>query len=44
MIISPWGQILAQRAEGEGVVLATVDAEAQNKIRSSFPSLNHRRL
>jgi len=44
MIISPWGEIMAQRAEGEGVVLATLDAEAQTKIRSSFPSLNHRRL
>ena len=44
MIISPWGEILAQRAEGEGVVLATVDAEAQTRIRSSFPSLNHRRI
>lgn len=44
MIINPWGAILAQRAEGEGVVLAMIDVEAQNKIRSSFPSLNHRRL
>lgn len=44
MIISPWGEILAQRAEGEGVVLATLDAEAQTKVRSSFPSLNHRRI
>ncbi len=44
MIVSPWGDVLAQRAEGEGVVLATIDAEAQNKIRSSFPNLNHRRL
>ena len=44
MIVSPWGEVLAQRAEGEGVVLATIDAEAQSKIRSSFPSLNHRRL
>lgn len=44
MIVSPWGEILAQRAEGEGVVLATLDAQAQAKIRSSFPSLNHRRI
>lgn len=44
MIVSPWGEVLAQRAEGEGVVLAKLDAEAQSRIRSSFPSLNHRRL
>jgi nitrilase len=44
MIVSPWGEILAQCAGGEGVVLATLDAEAQSRIRSSFPSLNHRRL
>jgi predicted amidohydrolase len=42
--VSPWGEVLAQRAEGEGVVLAKLDADAQSKIRSSFPSLNHRRL
>lgn len=44
MIVSPWGEVLAQRAEGEGVVLAAVDTQAQSKVRSSFPSLNHRRL
>ena len=44
MIVSPWGAILAERAEGEGVVLATHDRAAQDKIRGTFPSLDHRRL
>jgi predicted amidohydrolase len=44
MIISPWGEILAQRAEGEGVILAALDLESQSRIRKSFPSLDHRRI
>ncbi|TXH03824.1 MAG: carbon-nitrogen hydrolase family protein [Nevskiaceae bacterium] len=44
MIVGPWGEVLAQRADGEGVVLAPIDAAAQEKIRQSFPSLQHRRL
>ena len=44
MIISPWGEILSQRADGEGIVLADVDRVKQSQIRSSFPSLTHRRI
>ena len=44
MIVGPWGEILAQCADGEGVVLATLDAHKQDTIRNSFPSLTHRRM
>lgn len=44
MIINPWGQILAQCADGEGVILANADRAQQSQIRSSFPSLTHRRI
>ena len=33
MIVDPWGEILAQRDEGEGVVLAEVDPERLHEIR-----------
>jgi nitrilase len=33
MIVDPWGEILASRDEGEGVVLAEVDHERLKDIR-----------
>ena len=33
MIVDPWGEILAQREEGEGVVLAEIDQERLQEIR-----------
>jgi len=33
MIVDPWGEILAERAEGEGVVLAEIDTERIQEVR-----------
>jgi nitrilase len=44
MIINPWGEVLAQCREGEGVITAELDFMQQAKIRADFPSLTHRRL
>ncbi|HSW13031.1 MAG TPA: carbon-nitrogen hydrolase family protein [Solimonas sp.] len=44
MIIDPWGELLAQQAEGVGVVLARPDRVKQAQLRTSFPVLTHRRL
>lgn len=44
MIIDPWGRILAQQADGDGVVAADVDLEKLGDIRRRFPALSHRRL
>jgi nitrilase len=33
MIVDPWGEILARREEGEGVVLAEIDAERLREVR-----------
>ncbi len=44
LVCDPWGQVLARRAQGEGVVLATLDRERQRQLRRSFPCLEHRRL
>jgi nitrilase len=44
MIVDPWGDVLAQRAEGEGVVLAEVDAAKLAAVRRQLPALDHRRL
>ncbi len=44
MIVSPWGEILAEVAEGEGVAVAEIDFERQEKTRRELPALSHIRL
>ena len=44
MIIDPWGDILAECAEGEGVAVATISTEEVARIRTALPSLKHRAL
>jgi nitrilase len=44
MVIDPWGEILAQQADGDGVVLAPVSKERLQQVRTSFPALTHRRM
>jgi nitrilase len=44
MVVDPWGDVLAVRAEGEGVVLAEVDAQRLATVRQQLPALVHRRL
>jgi len=43
MIIDPWGHVIAQIDDDEGVILADLDIEAVNKARSSIPALKHDR-
>jgi deaminated glutathione amidase len=44
MVVDPWGEVLACRDEGEGVVLAEVDARRIAEVRAQLPALAHRRL
>src|SRR5438552_15988121 len=44
MIVDPWGEVLAVRAEGPGVVLAEIDAARLVAVRTQLPALAHRRL
>lgn len=44
LIVDPWGDVLAQAAEGEGWASATLDFAAQDRVRAAIPCLNHRRL
>ena len=44
MVVDPWGEVLDERAEGEGVVIAEVDAERLAQVRMQLPALAHRRL
>lgn len=44
MLIDPWGEVLAVRPAGPGVVLGTVELQRIAACRSSLPALEHRVL
>jgi nitrilase len=44
LVCDPWGEVLALQAEGEGVVIAELDAERIASVRAQLPALAHRRL
>jgi nitrilase len=43
LVVDFWGTVLSRLPRGEGVVTARVDPEAQQRARSAFPALSHRR-
>jgi deaminated glutathione amidase len=43
-IVDPWGEVIAQASEGEGVITAAVDRGYLERVRASLPALRHRRL
>jgi predicted amidohydrolase len=44
MIVDPWGAVVAQVADGEGVALAELDFDRQDRLRRELPALDHARL
>lgn len=44
MIVDPWGKILAELADGPGVITAEIDLDYLAKVRAELPALKHRRL
>ena len=44
MIVDPWGEVMAELGEGEGVIVAEVDPERIAAVRRQLPALAHRRL
>ena len=44
MVVDAWGRILAEQAEGPGVVLADIDKASLAAHRLQLPALQHRRL
>ena len=44
MIIDPWGEILDVLHEGEGIVIADLDATRLQSVRTRLPALQHRLL
>ena len=42
--VDPWGLVLAQQAQGAGVVMAELDAKTLARHRAQLPALDHRLL
>jgi predicted amidohydrolase len=43
LICDPWGEVIAQCAEGEGFALARLDLAYQDRVRKNLPALTHRK-
>jgi deaminated glutathione amidase len=41
LIVDPWGTIVGERADGDGVVVATLDGDTVEKRRTQMPCLSH---
>jgi predicted amidohydrolase len=44
MIVDPWGVVLAQVPDAEGIALAELDFARQERLRRELPALDHTRL
>jgi nitrilase len=42
MLIDPWGEIIANRPDGPGVVFGDIDPQVIARCRASLPALTHR--
>jgi predicted amidohydrolase len=44
MVVDPWGAVVAQVPDGEGIALAELDFERLERLRRELPALRHARL
>jgi predicted amidohydrolase len=44
MIVDPWGAVIAQVADGQGLAVAELDLDRQDRLRRELPALDHVRL
>jgi predicted amidohydrolase len=44
MLVDPWGRVLAEQAEGPGVVMGEIRGSNQQEMRQRLPALSHRVL
>mgnify|MGYP002813318360 FL=1 len=44
MIVDPWGKVLAELADGAGIIAAEIDLDYLAKVRAELPALQHRKL
>ena len=44
LVVDPWGAVIAERAEGEGLVMAEIDLDLVDETRQRMPCLQHQAL
>jgi predicted amidohydrolase len=44
LVADPWGTVVAQVADGEGLAVAELDLDRQDRLRRELPALDHVRL
>lgn len=44
LVVDPWGTVIAEAADGVGLVTATLERSRLDAVRRSLPSLKHRKL
>jgi deaminated glutathione amidase len=44
LVVDPWGVVVAQVPDGEGVAVAEIDFTRQDRLRRELPALSHARL
>ncbi|HLK88630.1 MAG TPA: carbon-nitrogen hydrolase family protein [Polyangia bacterium] len=44
LVVDPWGAVLAECGDHDGVALARLDFAYQDKVRTALPVLSHRRV
>jgi predicted amidohydrolase len=44
LIVDPWGQVICEMGDREGVAVGELDFDQQDKLRAELPALDHRRL
>jgi predicted amidohydrolase len=44
LLVDPWGMVVAQASDGEGLVVGEVDLDLVARVRAELPALQHRRL
>jgi len=44
MLIDPWGEIVTELDEGEGVIVGDIDPDRIASVRTDLPALAHRRI
>jgi predicted amidohydrolase len=44
LVVDPWGVVLAECGDHEGVALARLDFDYQDRVRAALPVLTHRRV
>ena len=42
LIVDPWGEVIAEHADGDGFAIANIDPAKVSEVRRQLPSLEHR--